>query len=86
MIFIPGNRRSTSLRGRGNFAPVISGQYTCWGFEHILTRPTAAPAITTFTVALKASIQANMVNSPYSIPLSRMRVTRNATGGVVTPE
>lgn len=69
-----------------NFAPVISGQYTCWGFEHILTRPTAAPAITTFTVALKASLQANMVNSPYSIPLSRMRVTRNATGGVITPE
>lgn len=69
-----------------NFAPVISGQYTCWGYEHILTRPTQSPAVAAFTAALKAALQANMETSPYSIPLHRMRVTRNSTGGVVTPE
>lgn len=69
-----------------DFAPVISGQYTCWGFEHILTRPTQFPAVALFTTALKTSLQINMDQSPYSIPLHRMRVTRSSTGGVVTPK
>lgn len=79
------------FRGRystvsNDFSPVISGQYTCWGFEHIMTRPNASPNVATFAGALKAAVQRNMETSPYSIPLSRMRVTRNATGGVVTPQ
>lgn len=69
-----------------DFTPVITGQYTCWGFEHILTRANASPNVAAFATALKAAVQTNMLTSPYSIPLSRMKVTRNATGGVVTPQ
>lgn len=76
----------TYSTGTNDFTPVITGQYTCWGFEHIMTRPTAAPHVATFAAALKTAVETNMVTSPYSIPLSRMLVTRNATGGVVTPQ
>lgn len=69
-----------------DFAPVFSGQYTCWGFEHILIRPTQPASVAHFTAALKASLQIKMDQSPYSIPLHRMRATRSSTGGVVTPE
>lgn len=69
-----------------DFTPVITGQYTCWGYEHIFTRPNPAPNVAAFVNALKAGLQTNMLTSPFSIPLSRMRVGRNATGGVVTSE
>ncbi|MCW5556851.1 MAG: hypothetical protein KIT22_03280 [Verrucomicrobiae bacterium] len=78
--------RGTYSSVSNDFTPVITGQYTCWGYEHIMTRPNPAPNINAFAEALKAGLQTNMVSSPYSIPLSRMRVGRNATGGVVTAE
>ncbi|MCC7375545.1 MAG: hypothetical protein IT581_12890 [Verrucomicrobiales bacterium] len=78
--------RGTYSTVSNDFTPVITGQYTCWGFEHIMTRPNAAATVSAFASALKESVQTNMVTSPYSIPLSRMQVTRNATGGVVTPQ
>jgi len=78
--------RGTFSTVSNDFTPVITGQYTCWGYEHIMTRPNPPPNINAFTTALKAGLQTNMVSSPYSIPLSRMRVGRNATGGVVTAE
>lgn len=78
--------RSTFSTVTNDYSPVINGQYTCWGFEHIMTKPTASPDITTFTTAFKTAIQSNMTTSPYSIPLSRMKVTRSSTGGLVTPK
>ncbi len=78
--------RGTFSTVSNDFTPVITGQYTCWGYEHIMTSPNPAPIVSTFVTALKAGLQTNMVFSPYSIPLSRMRVGRNATGGVVTSQ
>jgi hypothetical protein len=69
-----------------DYTPVINGQYTCWGFEHIMTKPTASANVTAFANALKAAIQSKMSVSPYSVPLDKMMVTRNATGGLVTPK
>jgi hypothetical protein len=68
-----------------DYSPTINGQYTCWGFEHIMTAPTASGNITAFAAALEAGVQSNMVTSPYSIPLPRVNVTRASTGGLVTP-
>ena len=52
-----------------DFTPTINGQYTCWGFEHVMTAPTANADIVAFAAALEAGVQSNMVTSPYSIPL-----------------
>jgi len=68
-----------------DYSPTINGQYTCWGFEHIMTAPTANANIIAFAAALESGIQSNMVTSPYSIPLPRVNVTRSSTGGLVTP-
>lgn len=69
-----------------DFTPTINGQYTCWGFEHIMTAPTANASITAFAAALESGVQSNMLASPYSIPLPRANVTRSSTGGLVTPK
>jgi hypothetical protein len=69
-----------------DYTPVITGQYTCWGFEHIMTLSTASDNVKSFASALKSAIQTNMVTSPYSIPLSKMQVTRFSTGGLVDPQ
>jgi len=69
-----------------DYSPTINGQYTCWGFEHIMTTPTAGANITTFVTAFKTALSSNLLaGSPYSIPLSKMAVTRSSTGGLVTP-
>ena len=61
------------FRGSFNdFSPTINGQYTCWGFEHIMTAPTANANIIAFAAALESGSQATWP-SPYSIPfLARM--------------
>jgi hypothetical protein len=69
-----------------DYSPTINGQYTCWGFEHIMTAPTANANIIAFAAALESGVQSNMVTSPYSIPLPRVNVTRSSTGGLVTPK
>lgn len=69
-----------------DYSPTINGQYTCWGFEHIMTAPTAPINITTFTAAFKTLLASNfLAGTPYSVPLSQMNVTRTSTGGLVTP-
>ena len=78
--------KGSFLTVTNDYSPVINGQYTCWGFEHIMTKPTASANVATFATALKAAIQANMGSSPYSVPLNRMMVTRSSTGGLVTPK
>jgi hypothetical protein len=68
-----------------DYSPTINGQYTCWGYEHVMTAPTASPNVIAFAAALEAGVQSNMVTSPFSIPLPRVNVQRSATGGLVTP-
>jgi hypothetical protein len=69
-----------------DYTPVITGQYTCWGYEHIMTKPNPSADVATFAAALSASLQVNVQTSPYSIPIAEMQVGRTATGGVVTPQ
>jgi hypothetical protein len=69
-----------------DYSPVINGQYTCWGYEHIFTRPSPPANVTTFYTALSTALATNIQTSSYSIPLNRMLVSRSATGGVVSPQ
>jgi hypothetical protein len=85
--FLPfrGSFNTTS----NDFTPTINGQYTCWGFEHIMTLPTGSvdANIAAFATAFKTALSSNILaGTPYSIPLSRMNVTRTSTGGLVTPK
>ncbi len=68
-----------------NHAPVINGQYTQWGYEHIFIRTTASANLRNFRNALIAKIDEDLQTSAYSIPLSRARVERSAQGGPVSP-
>jgi hypothetical protein len=77
--------RGTFSTVANDYTPTINGQYTCWGFEHVMTAPTANANIIAFAAALESGIQSNMVTSPYSIPLPSAHVTRSSTGGLVTP-
>jgi hypothetical protein len=69
-----------------DYSPVINGQYTCWGYEHVMTQPNPPANITTFVNQLLTDLRINIQTSPYSIPLDRMKVVRSATGGVVSPQ
>lgn len=68
-----------------NHAPVIYGQYAQWGYEHIFVRTTASANLRTFRDALIAKIDEDLQTSAYSIPLSRVRVERQAQGGQLAP-
>ncbi|HEX5223171.1 MAG TPA: hypothetical protein VFZ59_26670 [Verrucomicrobiae bacterium] len=68
-----------------NHNQVINGQYTQWGYEHLLSRTTASGEVTSFLNALKAAIDADLQTSAYSLPISRVRVERSSEGGAVTP-
>lgn len=82
--FLPINGAFSTVTN--DFTPVINGQYTCWGYEHIMTNPNTSANVAAFVAALSASLEVNVRTSPYSIPVDRMRVSRTATGGVVTPQ
>jgi hypothetical protein len=68
-----------------NHNPVINGQYTQWGYEHLLSRTTASGDVASFLNALKAAIDADLQTSAYSLPLSKVHVERSSEGGAITP-
>lgn len=70
-----------------NHGPVITGQYTQWGFEHLLNRTGLTPSdpVITFRNALKTGIDTDLATSAYSIPLSKVLVDRNGEGSTVNP-
>lgn len=68
-----------------NHNQVITGQYTQWGYEHLLSRTTASGNVTSFLAALLAAIDVDLQTSAYSLPLSKVKVERSAEGGPVTP-
>lgn len=70
---------------QNDHAAVLQGQYTQWGYEHLLVRATAAQNIKNFRTALIAAIDADLQTSAYSIPISRLQVERTAEGGPVSP-
>jgi len=68
-----------------NHLPVITGQYSQWGYEHLFIRTTASQNIRDLRTALIAKVDLDLQTSAYSIPLSRVRVERTAEGGPVSP-
>ena len=65
--------------------PVITGQYSQWGYEHLLSRTSASGNVVAFRSALLSAIDADLQTSAYSLPISKVKVERNAEGGPVTP-
>jgi hypothetical protein len=68
-----------------NFAPVINGQYTLWGYEHILSRTTASGNVATFLSALSTNLVTSLNTYAYSIPKANVQVKRDSDGGKVYP-
>lgn len=68
-----------------DYAPLITGKYGLWVYEHLLNRTTASGNVIAFRNALIAAIQTELLTSPNSLPLSRLRVERSADGAPVTP-
>ncbi|HEV8542432.1 MAG TPA: hypothetical protein VGR78_08570, partial [Verrucomicrobiae bacterium] len=44
--FFPFN--GTFSTATNDYSPVINGQYTCWGYEHVMTKPNPPTDISTF--------------------------------------
>jgi hypothetical protein len=68
-----------------DFVPVINGQYTQWGYEHLVNRTTASQNLKNFRDALIQSIAAELQTSASSIPITSVKVERTAEGGPVSP-
>ena len=68
-----------------DFSPIVNGQYSLWVYEHILNRSTASANVRAFRNALIAAINVELVNNPFSVPSSRLRVERTADGAPVAP-
>ena len=69
-----------------NHNPVINGQYTQWGYEHLLNRTTASANVKSFRTALIAAIDADLQTSAFSLPISKVHVERTSEGGPVSPQ
>ena len=77
--------KGTFSNTANDFSPVISGQYSLWVYEHLLNRTTAAANVRNFRTKLIESIDAELQVSAFSIPISRLRVERQAEGAPVAP-
>jgi hypothetical protein len=69
-----------------NHLPVITGQYSQWGYEHLLNRTTASADVKSFRNSLLTAIDADLQTSAYSLPISRVQVERAAEGGPISPK
>jgi hypothetical protein len=75
-----------SYSAAGNdHTPVINGQYTQWGYEHLFVRTTASANIKAFRDRLIKAIDVDLSTSAFSIPLSKLKVERTAEGAPVSP-
>jgi hypothetical protein len=66
--------------------PVINGQYTQWGYEHVLNRSGAGANVISFRNALLTKIDTDLLTSAYSLPTSKLLVERTGEGSTVTPK
>lgn len=68
-----------------NYSPVINGQYSLWGYEHLLKPSTlSGTALTLYNVIFNA-LSTN-VSSQYTIsPVSTLNVGRDSDGGIIYP-
>ena len=78
---------STLSSVSNNYAPVINGKYSLWGYEHILLPSGTSPSsnIGLLYGALTNAIVTGLTNYPYTLPYSALQVSRNADGGPVSP-
>jgi hypothetical protein len=68
-----------------DFTPVITGKYSLWGYEHILSRTTASGNVATFLNALSTNLVNSLSSYAYSIPKANVQVQRDSDGGLVYP-
>jgi hypothetical protein len=68
-----------------NYAPLITGQYSLWGYEHLLSPQGTSGNSYKFLTNLQASLVSFLTTYPYSIQTNLLQVSRNADGGLVSP-
>ena len=69
-----------------DFTPVIDGQYSLWVYEHLLIRAGSTGNVPQYRTALISSIANELLVSPFSIPIGRLNVERDADGAPVAPK
>lgn len=69
-----------------DFTPVIDGQYSLWVYEHLLIRNGTTGNVPAYRTALINSIATELETSPFSIPIGRLNVERDADGAPVAPK
>jgi hypothetical protein len=82
---------NTSLTQTNDFTPVIKGQYSYWGYEHIFER-TSEPVngnVDKFRTAVAAKIDADIADTQHfaklAVRLSEMKVSRAGDGAPIGP-
>lgn len=68
-----------------NYAPLTNGQYSLWGYEHLLSLPGTTGNTYKFLTNLQASLASTLVTYPYSVPTNTLKVQRSSDGGPVSP-
>jgi len=68
-----------------DYTPVINGQYSLWGYEHLLKPTTLAGTALTLYNTLTNALGTN-VTSQYTVaPISAVSVARDSDGGTIYP-
>ena len=68
-----------------DYTPVINGQYSLWGYEHLLKRSTLSGTALTLYNSLTNALGTN-VSSQYTVaPISSVNVGRDSDGGTIYP-
>jgi len=75
----------TFNNANNDYSPLYNGQYSLWVYEHLLNRANASGNVRTFRDALVAAIAVRLETSPFSVPISRLKVERTADGAPVAP-
>lgn len=79
--------KGTFLNNAPNdFTPVLEGQYSLWVYEHLLIRAGIIGNIPAYRAALISSIESELLTAPFSIPIGRLNVERDADGAPVAPK
>jgi len=68
-----------------DLSPVINGQYSQWGYEHLFNLASASQNVTGFRDSLLAAINTDLQTNPNSLPISKVQVERAAEGGPLSP-
>jgi hypothetical protein len=71
--------------GANDWTPTITGQYSLWGYEHVLTKSSPSGTVFSFKTNLISKLVISLTNSFSSIPLTSLRVQKSEDGGLITP-